>query len=62
MPSSRPPRRLTSARKLATASDIYWSARSLKARALQQLHPDWTPEQVNREVRSIFLLSRSLNR
>lgn len=56
------PPRLTSTQKLATASDLYWSARELKTRALKRLHPDWDKERVDREVRRIFLLSPSLNR
>jgi hypothetical protein len=52
----------TPAAKLATASALYWSARSLKAAALRRLHPDWDEVLVQKELRLIFLLSRSLNR
>ena len=55
MPPSKP-------KKLATASALYWSARELKKRALKRRHPDWAEEQIEREVRRIFLLSTSLNR
>jgi len=56
----QPPR--SPAAKLATASALYWSARALKASALRRLHPDWDKVQIQKEVRSVFLLSSSLNR
>jgi len=56
------PSSLTPARKLATASDLYWSARQLKENALRRVHPDWSPERIDQEVRRIFMLSSGLNR
>ena len=48
-------RRLTGAKKLHAASELYWFARRLKAAAVRQQHPDWTEEQVLNEVKEIFL-------
>jgi hypothetical protein len=41
--------------KLQTALDLYHSAWELKAAWLQQQHPDWDKEKVQKEVREIFL-------
>lgn len=60
MPRERKP--LTSAQKLATASDLYWSARTLKENALRKIHPDWNEDRIKKEVRVIFMFSPSLNR
>ena len=57
-----PPKPLTPAQKLATASQLYWSARDLKTRALRRLHPDWDEARIAGEVRRIFMLSPALNR
>ncbi|MEX2577653.1 MAG: hypothetical protein WD342_01235 [Verrucomicrobiales bacterium] len=62
MTPERKLRVLTPAQKLAAASDLYWSARALKASALRNLHPDWSEDRVQKEVRQCFLLSASLNR
>lgn len=48
-------RRLTGEQKLRAAFALYWSARELKAAALRAQHPDWTPEEVQRRVKEIFL-------
>ena len=53
---------LTPEQKLRTASLLYWSARNLKAAALRQAHPEWTPQKVDETVREIFLTAPSLNR
>lgn len=47
-------RRMSPGEKLATAAALYWSARRLKAAFLRQQHPDWSDEQLEREVRSVF--------
>jgi len=52
-------RKMTPGQKWQAARDLYWSARRLKAAWLRQIHPDWTEEQVQNEVREIFLYARS---
>jgi hypothetical protein len=52
-------RRMTPERRLALAEQLYWTARELKAAGLRSHHPDWTEEQVKREVTRIFLHARS---
>ena len=52
-------RRMTPERRLALAEQLYWSARELKAAGVRSHHPDWTEEQVAREVTRIFLHARS---
>lgn len=48
-------RRLSGEQKLRTAAALYWGARKIKAARLRELHPDWTEEQVQEEVKRIFL-------
>jgi hypothetical protein len=48
-------RRMTPERRLQIAEQLYWSARRLKAAGLRAQHPDWSEQQVEIEVRSIFL-------
>jgi Ca2+-binding EF-hand superfamily protein len=48
-------RRMTRAQKLRTAFGLYGSARKVKAARLRQMHPDWTEEQVQEEVKRIFM-------
>jgi hypothetical protein len=52
-------RKLTPAQKLRTAQRLYWSARAWKAAAFRSLHPDWTEERVQSEVRHAFLTART---
>ena len=52
-------RKMSHERRLALAEQLYWSARELKASWLRSLHPDWTPEQISREVTRIFSHARS---
>ena len=49
---------MTPEQKLKVAAQIYWAARELKAAGLRALHPDWTEQQVQEEVRDIFLHAR----
>lgn len=49
---------MSPARKLEIATALYWSARELKAAGLRRSHPEWPEEQVQAEVRSIFLHAR----
>jgi NADPH-dependent 7-cyano-7-deazaguanine reductase QueF len=46
---------MTPEQKLHQALLLYHSARELKAAALRTKHPDWTEDQVQTEVREIFL-------
>lgn len=48
--------RLTPAQKLAIASSLMRTARRVKAAGIQRRHPDWTPEQVEKEVKLRFFL------
>jgi hypothetical protein len=48
-------RRMTGAEKLRAASNLYWTARKVKAAGLRHLHPDWTEEQIQQRVKEIFL-------
>jgi hypothetical protein len=52
-------RRMAPERRLALAEQLYWSARELKTAGLRHQHPDWTEEQVAREVNRLFLHARS---
>jgi hypothetical protein len=52
-------RAMTPAQKLAAAEDMYRAARDIKAAALRQQHPDWSEEEVQRNVREIFLHGRT---
>jgi hypothetical protein len=51
--------RLSGAQKLASAFAMYRAARRLKRAAVRELHPDWTDERVEKEVREIFLHART---
>ena len=56
-------RRMTPEKKLEASFKLYWTARELKAAGLsaglRMLHPDWTEDQVQEEVRRIFFHARS---
>jgi hypothetical protein len=52
-------RAMSGAERLRVAERLYWSARAMKAAGLRSLHPDWSEEQVQREVTRIFLHARS---
>lgn len=34
---------------------LYWTARKIKAARLRELHPDWSEDQVQTEVKRIFM-------
>ncbi len=46
---------MTPEQKLHQTLLLYHSAREFKAAALRTKHPDWTEDQVQAEVREIFL-------
>ena len=48
-------RAMTPEQKLKAIERLYWTARSLKAAWLRQQHPEWSEDEVQREVREIFL-------
>jgi hypothetical protein len=52
-------RRMTPEQRWQAARNLYWSARRLKAAYLREQHADWTEEQIEREVRRVFLQARS---
>jgi hypothetical protein len=52
-------RRMTPARRLALAEQLYWSARELKAAGLRAQHADWSPQQVREAVTEIFSHART---
>jgi len=52
-------RAMSGERRLRLAEELYWSARKMKAAGVRSQHPDWAEEQVNAEVRKIFLYARS---
>jgi hypothetical protein len=52
-------RAISGEERLKIAERLYWSARKMKAAGIRAQHPDWTEEQVNEEVRQIFLHART---
>jgi hypothetical protein len=52
-------RKMTPEQRLKVAEQLYWSARNWKAAGVRMLHPDWSKEQVEREVTRIFLNTQS---
>ncbi len=52
-------RRMSGEDKWRSAFQLYRDARTLKASAIHDQHPDWSEEQVWREVKEIFLHARS---
>jgi hypothetical protein len=52
-------RAMTGERRLQLAEQLYWSARKLKLAGLRAQHPDWAEEQLNAEVRRVFLHART---
>ena len=48
-------RKMSPARKLEVAQQLYWSARNMKAAYLRSQHPDWDEEQIQRKVKEIFM-------
>jgi hypothetical protein len=48
-------RRMSGAEKVRAAFELYATARKIKAARLRQLHPGWSEEEVQRQVKEIFL-------
>lgn len=49
----------TPTEKLVIAERLYLMAREVKAASLRAFHPDWTEEQIARQVRDIFCAART---
>ncbi len=45
--------------RLRLAEQLYWSARKMKISGVRAQHPDWSQEQIEAEVRRIFLNART---
>jgi len=52
-------RKMPGQRRLELAERLYWFARDVKAAGIRSHHPDWSEEQVQAEVRRIFLHART---
>lgn len=52
-------RRMTPQQRWRAAHRLYWTARRHKTAFLHHLHPDWPSQQVDEEVRRIFLNART---
>jgi hypothetical protein len=50
---------MTPEQKLNAMWQLYWTARELKAGHIRFVHPDWSEEQVQREVREALIRTRS---
>ena len=48
-------RRMSPAEKLETVNQLYWAERRSKVAAVREQHPGWSEEQVEDEVRRIYL-------
>jgi hypothetical protein len=49
---------LTPEQTLNTLARLYWSARELKGAYLRSVHPEWSEETIQREVRHAFLTTQ----
>jgi hypothetical protein len=52
-------RRMTPEQRWHAARRLYWTCRRHKAAFLQSLHPDWSEEKVEDEVKRVFLNART---
>ena len=52
-------RKMSYARKLEIADQLYRTAWELKLSAVRKRHPDWPEERVERKVREYFLYAKS---
>jgi len=52
-------RRLTPEERYRASREMYWMLRQHKTAFLRSLHPDWSDEHVEAEVRQIFLNART---
>jgi len=52
-------RRLSPAQRYQVSRDLYWTLRKHKRHFLAELHPEWSEDRIDAEVRRIFLNARS---
>jgi hypothetical protein len=52
-------RRMTPEQRWNAARRLYWTSRRHKAAFLRNLHPEWTEDMVQDEVRRLFLNART---
>ncbi len=52
-------KKMSPAEELKLSMRLYWSARRLKASWPREQHPDWTEEQVQKNVTEIFRNART---
>jgi hypothetical protein len=52
-------KKMTPEQKLRISMQLYRTARELKAAGLRRQHPEWTPQQIDKKVREIFLYART---
>ena len=50
---------MTPEQKLEVSLKLYHSAKALKAAGLKQQHPDWSEEEIKKQVNEIFLNART---
>jgi len=50
---------MSGAQRLEQAEKLYWMAREIKRAGVRHQHAEWTDEQVEEEVRRIFLHART---
>lgn len=48
-------RKLTPSERWETARRLYWHAREIRAEVLRLKYPDWNEEEVQDEVRRLFM-------
>lgn len=52
-------RAMSGEKRLRLAEQLYWSARKLKRTGLRVQHPEWPEQQLDEEVRRLFLNART---
>lgn len=52
-------RRMSPAQRYQASRDLYWTLRKHKKHFLEELHPDWSEDRIDAEVRRIFLHART---
>jgi hypothetical protein len=52
-------RRMTPQQRWRVAHGLYWAARRHKTAFIRHQHPEWSAQQVEEEVRRIFLHART---
>lgn len=52
-------RAMSGEERLRLAERLYWSARNMKKAGVRAQHPEWSEEQIEAEVRQIFLNART---